>query len=98
YNIYSQFDLVVGPRVHGVGVAASLGVPGIAISHDSRGSTTKGFLAEVLSVGTPEPEAFAKIADMIANIASRSANLRKHKRLTIDRYKTLVRDALNDRV
>ncbi|QBJ16070.1 polysaccharide pyruvyl transferase family protein [Agrobacterium sp. 33MFTa1.1] len=97
YHIYSQFDLVVGPRVHGVGVAASLGVPGIAISHDSRGSTTKGFLAEVLSVGTPESEALAKIADMIANIASRSAILKKHKRLTMDRYKTLVRDALNDR-
>lgn len=97
YSIYSQFDLVIGPRVHGIGVAASLGIPGIAISHDSRGSTTKGFLAEVLSVRTPESEAFAKIADMIANIASRSDDLKKHKRLTMDRYKSLVGDALNDR-
>lgn len=34
---------------------------------------------------------------MIANIASRSDDLKKHKRLTMDRYKSLVGDALNDR-
>jgi exopolysaccharide biosynthesis predicted pyruvyltransferase EpsI len=47
-DIYDQFDFIVSPRVHGCGMAASLGIPSINLAHDARGSTTEGFLAKVV--------------------------------------------------
>ena len=40
-EIYQQFDLVIGGRVHGIGMAASSGIPGIMINHDKRSDTVK---------------------------------------------------------
>ena len=51
-DIYNKFDLVIGGRVHGIGMSASLGIPGIMIKHDSRSSTTDGFLATSINIGT----------------------------------------------
>ena len=47
-DIYRRCDLVISPRVHGCGLAASLGIPSYNISHDARGQTAKGFLSEVV--------------------------------------------------
>lgn len=33
---YRRFDLVIGPRIHGVMLALQAGVPGVCIAHDSR--------------------------------------------------------------
>ena len=48
-QIYRRFDCVIGPRVHGIGMAASMGIPGIHIAHDVRGSACEGFLAETIN-------------------------------------------------
>ena len=45
-SIYNKFDLVIGSRVHGLGISASLGIPGVMISHDIRSETVKGFLKD----------------------------------------------------
>ncbi len=44
-SIYDACDLVAGPRVHGAGLAASLGIPGILVQHSARGLTGWGFRA-----------------------------------------------------
>lgn len=42
---YDGCDVVVGTRIHGIGLAASLGVPGIFISCDARAQAAQGFNA-----------------------------------------------------
>lgn len=55
-DVYQQFDLVIGPRVHGIGLAASCGVPGIHFAHDAlRSPAANGFKAVCLS-----PEQFSE--------------------------------------
>ncbi len=41
--IFDPCDFVVGPRVHGSGLAASLGIPNILVHHSARGLTGWGF-------------------------------------------------------
>ncbi|EIF28196.1 hypothetical protein BCh11DRAFT_03581 [Burkholderia sp. Ch1-1] len=96
FDIYSQFDLVIGPRVHGIGTAASVGVPGIAISHDQRGMTSAGFLADIVKVGTPLDVVVAIFDEAIKNVVSRNEALADHKRATMREYVDLVAKALED--
>jgi Polysaccharide pyruvyl transferase len=96
FDIYRQFDLVIGPRVHGIGTAASVGVPGIAISHDQRGMTSAGFLADIVKVGTPLDVVVAIFEEAIKNVASRNEALADHKRATMREYVELVGKALED--
>lgn len=63
-NIYNEFDFVIGCRVHGVGISASQGIPGILISHDARGGTGKGFGVDVISVDS------LNVNDLICKIES----------------------------
>ncbi len=44
-NIYNKFEIVIGARVHGIGLAASMGIPGIHIYHDIRSNSCEAFLA-----------------------------------------------------
>lgn len=50
-GIYDACDVVVGPRVHGAGLAASLGIPSILVQHSARGLTGWGFRAVPASPG-----------------------------------------------
>ncbi len=93
-DIYNQFDLVVGGRVHGIGISASLGIPGIMIKHDERSSTTDGFLAKSIQVGTDYQEVKALIQDMSAYIGRYSENLLEHKENVMQMYVNLLRDKL----
>lgn len=49
--IFDPCDLVVGPRVHGSGLAASLGIPNILVQHSARGLTGWGFLSAAAKPG-----------------------------------------------
>lgn len=49
--IFDSFDLVIGPRVHGAGLAASLGIPGILVRHSARGLTGWGFRSVPAEIG-----------------------------------------------
>lgn len=46
-GLFKDCDLVVTARVHGAGIAASLGIPSILIAHDGRAETGTGFGAIV---------------------------------------------------
>jgi len=49
--IFDACDLVVGPRVHGSGLAASLGIPNVLVQHSARGLTGWGFLSRIARPG-----------------------------------------------
>lgn len=84
-NIYDQYDLVISTRVHGSGMAASLGIPSFTISHSARTDTVNGFLSHVI---TREDTADA-IVDRIASmdVGEESARLISHKSTTLESYK-----------
>jgi polysaccharide pyruvyl transferase WcaK-like protein len=79
-EIYQQFDFVIGPRVHGIGMSASMGIPGILISHDLRGETGKGFLAEIVKVGEDIDYILENIDKQISEIVQLHEKLILHKK------------------
>lgn len=86
FEAIAACDVVVGTRVHAIGAAASLGIPGVFVAHDQRADTVKGFLADI----TSPPEgvgAFIKlIDDCICEVQQRSDALAQHKRATLKVY------------
>lgn len=48
-QIYREFDFVISTRVHGCGIASSLGIPNISIAHDARADTCEGFLSDTIN-------------------------------------------------
>jgi len=93
-DIYNKFDMVIGARVHGIGLAASMGIPGIHIDHDIRGDTCNGFQAARLKPGCSLDEAMGVCAERIAAAASLHANLLEHKNKVFLDYESLLRKAL----
>lgn len=86
-EIYNKYDLVIGSRVHGIGISASLGIPGIMIGHDGRADTVKGFLAEIITEKTEIKEALKIIDEAIKNINLKSKQLLEHKKNVEELYK-----------
>lgn len=86
-DIYNKFDLVIGGRVHGIGMSASLGIPGIMIKHDSRSSTTDGFLATSINIGT-------SVNDIVEIIEAKKLN--EHKKETMSKYLEILKERLHD--
>lgn len=86
-DIYDRFDAVVSTRVHGAGMAASLGIPSIVVNHDGRGVTGEGFLAPVASHRANLVEAVAHI-----DVSTRSAELLEHRRTAFDRHVARFRE------
>lgn len=78
-DIFSRYDLIIGHRVHGIGMSASLGVPGIMIAHDERAQTVQGFLASLITVGTDLNTFNKHLQEKIAGITSFNEQLVKHK-------------------
>ena len=97
YEIYRQCDIVVGTRVHGIGIAASLGIPGLALSHDLRGDTAIGFGAEVCPIGQDKlyiDYAINRFERLVQSAVERSQMLKKLKRETLERYTTYISKAI----
>lgn len=90
YDIYNKFDLVVGARVHGVGCAASMGIPGICISHDFRGETVKGFFAETISINQSLDSALEIFNFSVSNIYAKNKRLVSHIQKVKDDYCSLI--------
>ena len=95
-DIYSRFDLVIGSRVHGIGMTASLGIPGIMIAHDMRSDTVKGFLADTLTIDMAIEDALKVIKNRIKEINVLSSNLIEHKNCIFDKYDQLLRPLLKE--
>jgi polysaccharide pyruvyl transferase WcaK-like protein len=86
FDALNECDLVVGTRVHAIGAAASLGIPGVFVAHDQRADTVKGFLAELVDP-SDRPESLVERVELVADsVVERSSNLALHKSETSRRY------------
>ncbi|MFC3912956.1 polysaccharide pyruvyl transferase family protein [Pseudaeromonas sharmana] len=81
-DIFGRYDLVIGHRVHGIGMSASQGTPGIMIAHDPRASTVKGFRAAMVPVGEALSTLDNLIRERLENISEFSQQLLEHKAAT----------------
>ena len=81
--IYSDCDYVVTPRVHGVGVCASMGIPGALLPTDWRAGSAEGFLA----VSAWELDAILRGIDSCAETSDR---LWTHRDATFTKYLELI--------
>lgn len=94
-DIFKEYDLVIGHRVHGIGMCASMGIPGIMIAHDKRAETVKGFLAEMVYIDSTYDE-FEKIfIHTIENVRLKSENLLAHKISIRKKYIDILSAALS---
>ena len=84
-DIYKQFDLIVGTRIHGSGMASSLGIPSLTIPIDSRSETVKLFLSKLV-----EPEGLLNNIERI-DISEMSYNLLEYKRLKFQKLKAYLK-------
>jgi polysaccharide pyruvyl transferase WcaK-like protein len=86
-GIYGEFDLVIGPRVHGVGIAASMGVPGLHLGHDHRSETVEGFAAQTYSLDTLDTESFVRCVEgAIDGARLKSEELKRWKAKVKEEY------------
>lgn len=88
-SIYDSFDFVVTTRVHGLGMAASLGIPGFLISHSTRSATGLGFLGKLIVPQDVKP------TDILSQIQAydlkqHSDALSTHKENVFMEYKKLL--------
>jgi len=95
-KIYKNFDLVVGHRIHGIGICASMGIPGILVAHDKRGETGKGFLAEITQVGEKIDKTIDKMESLASKIEEKNKKLVSYKKEHMDIFSTLLRENIND--
>lgn len=93
-GIYGRYDLVIGPRVHGIGAAASQGVPGIHLSHDARGETTRGFGARAIKVGAGFDEVAALVDDAATGLAEHSQTLLQLRMDVLQQYRAVLEPVL----
>lgn len=84
-DIYKHFDLVIGPRVHGLGLAASLGIPGLHLGHDHRSDTVAGFGAERVDLRELR-------SDQIRSMIDRAVSTIKERHEAVIKLKQRARD------
>lgn len=98
YDIYRRCDIVVGSRVHGIGIAASLAIPGLALAHDLRGDTCEGFGAEIClgKEGANLKDGFDRFQLVMTSIATRSRHLKVLKQEQMEQFMKYVSDALTE--
>ncbi|MBA2840765.1 polysaccharide pyruvyl transferase WcaK-like protein [Methanococcus maripaludis] len=77
-DIYKNYDVVIGHRVHGVGISASMGIPGILIAHDLRADAGRGFLAEIMNLNSAN-NILGSIEKIENNIHEKNNELKIHK-------------------
>lgn len=87
-DIYDSYDLVVSTRVHGSGMAASLGIPTFTISHSMRTDTVKGFLSHVIFPDDHVDTVLDAIESL--DIKEKSMKIISHKEDTLNAYKKVL--------
>lgn len=87
-EIYDNYDLVISTRVHGSGMAASLGIPTFTIAHSMRTDTVKGFLSHVISPKDDIEDVLIHIETM--DLLKESRKIISHKNATLEDYKKIL--------
>ena len=80
-EIYKKFDIVMSTRVHGNGLASSLGIPNIALVHDERSSVVEFFDSKKIEISKIKIEQLLKeIKNIITNLKKINQDLIENKR------------------
>ena len=90
FSLFEACDMVVGTRVHAIGAAASLGIPGVFIAHDQRADTVKGFLADIVDPTSGAQELLSTILSAAEESKERSEKLAAHKVATLKDFQKLL--------
>jgi hypothetical protein len=81
--LYGRYDFVLSSRVHGCGMASSVGVPNAAIGHDARAGTVDGF-------NSMRAESLGQFAELMPEVAGKLPELhdelKQHKSMTLASY------------
>lgn len=97
FKIYSQFDFVIGCRVHGIGICASMGIPGVIIKHSIRCETSKMLGADMLIPDLDNLDAGVKyVVSCIENATAKSIALAELKKETQSTYLSDLKYVLSE--
>ena len=98
-DIYKKCDIVISTRVHGCGIASSLGIPSLSIIHDERGTTTLSFLSQVIDIHKSEKEIFDTFEKMVTDVAVQNKKIIEYKKNVFGQYVKDLSEVINfDRV
>ena len=95
-DMYHEFDFTIGHRIHGIGLSASCGIPGVLISHDLRSETAMGFCASIVSHKDTVEEAKDIIKIEINNASTKNKQILEHKHNTYKIFQDLLKDKINN--
>lgn len=90
-TLIARYRFVVSSRVHGCGLASSLGVPNVLIGHDKRAVTVEGFG----SAATIDADVISAMATQYADsgeLKIESARLKHLKADLLDQYVSILRE------
>ena len=93
-SIYSNIDVLISPRVHGCGIASSLGIPSISIMHDNRATTTEMFMSESVDINTSYDDVFTLFEKIAVDASKINEKLIKYKREVFDSYVGDIKEKL----
>lgn len=88
-SIYKKCDLIIGSRIHGIGLASSLCIPSIAFGYDERRKTLEGFQTEIFS-DSYNDDILKHIKKIEDNISKCNENLKNNKHTVKDKYMSLL--------
>lgn len=91
-DFYADAAIVVSSRVHGCGLASSLGIPSIGFSKDFRDGTMNGFMSKILSY---DDDVVSAIKQIMSD-KELSGSILKHKSKTYNQYIKTISEAIND--
>lgn len=94
-SIYSNIDVLISSRVHGCGIASSLGIPSISIMHDNRATTTELFMSERVDINTSYADVFDLFESVVENIPAINQKLIKYKREVFESYVDEIKQRLS---
>lgn len=92
HEIYSKFDLIIGSRIHGIGIAASLGIPSIPVKYDVRASTVDSFYPDWLVEFMETHDMISTIDYYLRNIGDLNSMLCVHKDDVKNKYETCLKE------
>lgn len=91
-DIYKNCDIVIGSRIHGIGLASSLCIPSISMRYDKREGTIDGFYPDnLLFDGLNGLDGVKKC---ILNIKEMNQELVKYKRRVLLKYQELFKSKI----
>jgi hypothetical protein len=91
---FIAFGVRNATRVHGAGIAASLGIPSYTIKHSARTETVEGFLSEVVDSSLSPEDVVSLISEV--DLTEWSKRLMAHKQESWKKYQSLLAPILQN--